>query len=664
MPATPPLPPEDEPVALEEFVVSASPFARAQDEIVPPTSVLAGQRLIFQREASLGETLAHQPGITSTYFGPTASRPVIRGLGGDRIRVLTGGIGTLDASVISPDHAVSLDPLLIDRVEIVRGPATLLYGGSAIGGVVNVIDARIPETLPDSPLTGRLEARLGSAAESRSAALVLSGAAGPVAWRLDGFRRTSDDVRIPDFAEAAELRSGHDADEDGPPAHGFLPNSAATTDGAGFGTSYIGARGHIGVSFTGLNSLYGVPGHSHHDDPAKAPEGVRINLRQRRADLHAELHAPAAGLRALKAQFGLARYHHRELEGDEIGSRFSNRAHEGRFELLHEKIGGFEGALGLQTSRSDFFASGEEAFVPPSVTANHALFVFEEFVRDAHTWQFGARAERQTIEPRGVGLTKNAHTSVSGSFGWIWKFDERHTFAFSATRNERAPNAQELYANGPHTGTASFEIGDATLRAERSIGLDVSLRRRHAHVTGSVTAFLNRFDGYIFEENTGLLDSNSGLPLYRFVQRDAHYYGAELEAIVHLHETRGHLADFRLTTDFVRGATRSPNETLPRLPPLRLGGAIDYRHAGWSFTAEWRHTAHPGRLAPGESHTAAFTTLNFFASKRLKLGTADAEIFARATNLLDQTARLHTSFLKDIAPLPGRDITVGLRLTF
>ncbi|MCM2273875.1 MAG: TonB-dependent receptor [Candidatus Didemnitutus sp.] len=672
MPPAPALPPEHEPVSLEEFVVSASPFGRAQDEIVQPTSVLAGQRLIFARQASLGETLVGQPGISSTYFGPGASRPVIRGLGGDRIRVLTGGIGTLDASVISPDHAVSIDPLLIDRIEIVRGPATLLYGGSAIGGVVNVIDARIPESLPAAPLQGRVEARLGSAAEERAGAAVLTGAAGRLAWRLDGFRRTTDDVRIPDYAETAALLADHDAAEEGPPARDILPNTASETSGAGFGVSFLGERGHVGLSYTGLDALYGVPGHTHHEDHGGAPpdpdhdheeEGVRLDLRQRRVDLHAEWLEPAAWLRAVKLQFGAARYRHDELEGDEIGTRFRNRAHEGRLEFLHEKIGAAEGALGVQVSRSDFEAAGDEAFVPPSVTRNQAVFLYEEIALASGTWQLGARVERQEIDPDSADAPRR-HTGVSWSAGWIRKLDERHTLALSVTRSERAPNAQELYADGPHAGTGSYEIGDAALGLERSLGVDLSLRRRQDRFTGSVTLFASRFSGYIFEQDTGLVSVDEELPIYRFVQRDARFAGVEIELIAHLHESRHHQADFRVTLDSVRGTNRTDGTPLPRITPLRVAWALDYRVPGWAFTAELRRSARADRTAPGESITDSFSSVNVAVSRRLQLGRADAELFLRGSNLLDRTGRLHTSFLKDIAPLPGRDVTAGLRFAF
>ncbi len=665
-----------EPVTLENFVVSASPFARAQDEIAAPTSVLAGQRLLLQRAGSLGETLAGEPGVSSTWFGPGASRPVIRGLSGDRIRVLTGGIGTLDASVISPDHAVSLDPLLIDRIEIVRGPATLLYGGSAIGGVVNVIDARIPEEAPASAFGGRIETRLGSAADERAAAGVITGAAGAFAWRLDGFTRQTDDLRIPDFAETAALLEDHDEEEEGPPARGILPNTATKTSGAGLGLTYLTQRGHLGFSYSGFDSLYGVPGHTHghheeeeedheeeHAEEEHGDEGVRLDVRQRRWDVHGEIFDLSSVFHTARLQLGAADYSHIELEGDEIGTRFSNRAYEGRLEFLHNKIGAFEGAVGAQVSRSDFAAVGDEAFVPPSVTNNLAVFLYEEIARERVTWQLGARVERQEVKPdAGTGLASRSHTGASLSGGFVWKLDDSWSLAVSVNRSERAPNAQELYADGPHAGTGSYEVGDATLGLERAHGLDLSLRKRIGRVTGVATVFVNDFDGYIFEQATGAEEDE--LPVYAYVQRDARFHGAELELIAHLHEGSGSQLDVRFVADTVRATNRTDGEALPRITPARAGIGIDYRHGAWSVGTEFRHSFAQNRVALNETATDSHTLVNVSAAWRFKLGRTDAELFARGSNLNNTTARVHASFLKDVAPLPGRDVALGLRVAF
>jgi iron complex outermembrane receptor protein len=664
---------EDGHLHLDDLIVTASPLARAADEISAPTSVLAADALARRQQGTLGETLAGLPGVDSTYFGPGASRPVIRGLGGDRIRVLTGGVGTLDASVVSPDHAVSLDPLLIERVEVVRGPATLLYGGGAIGGVVNVIDGRIPETLPAGPLTGGFEVRGDMAADERAAAGVLMGAVGKWAWRLDGFRRKTDDLDIPDFAETAALLAEHDEEEEGPPARGTLPNTATETSGAGFGLSYINGKGHLGFSYSGFDSLYGVPGHGHHEEEPEngeeeeeeshGEEGVRLDLRQRRWDVHGEWLAPVGLLRAAKFQLGVADYAHTELEGDEIGTRFANQAHEGRLELLHEKLGDVEGALGWQFARSDFSAEGAEAFMPPSATRQQAVFVYEEIVRGDWTTQFGARVEQQKITPATAsGLPARRHTGETFTAGLIWRVSEGGSFAFSASANERAPNAQELYADGPHAGTGAYEVGDPALGMEQSRGLDLSYRHRRGKITGEVSVFLNRFDGYIYEAATGA--EEDGLPVFAFVQRDAELYGGEAEVVFHLHEAKESLADFRVFADNVRATNTSDGRPLPRTTPVRFGAGFDWQHGRWSASAEWRRVQQQDRLAPSETATAGYDLVGLAAAWRFAAGRAHGELFVRGSNLLDETARVHASFLKDVAPLPSRNFTAGVRFSF
>lgn len=653
---TAPADPAPEPkVKLDEFVVTASPLSRAIDEIAQPATVLGGPQLDLAKQLSLGETLAQQPGVASTYFGPSASRPVIRGMGSDRIRVLSGGVGTMDASVVSPDHAVSIDPLLIDRIELVRGPAALLYGGSAIGGVVNVVDSRIPEEKPVNRLGGRLETHYGSNADERASAAVLTGAAGDWAWRLDGFKRRADDVRIPGYAATDEKRAEFAAAGE-PIANGTLENSASAGQGAGAGlTRFFGTAGHFGVAYSGVDANYGTV----------AEPNVTIDLRQRRWDFHGEALQPTDWLRAAKFQLGLSRYQHTEFDAGTAGTVFKNRGYEGRLELLHAPIGPVTGAVGFQAARSDFATEGEEAILPASLTQNRAVFVYEEIARSSVTWEFGARAEQQRLSPRAdAAFTSRRDTLAAFSAGAVWKLPADYSLALSLTDSARAPNAQELFVNGPHAGTGAFEVGDAGLTTEKVRGADLTLRKRIGFWSGSVTAFVNRFNGFIFEQATGETDTRSGLPVYRFAQGDARFSGAELELTAHLLETKMTRADLRFTADTVRAdnlATRTP---LPRIPPSRLGVAFDYRVGEWALTAELRTAARQARIAPNETETAGYGLANASITRRIKFGAANGELFVRGTNLTDATARVHTSFLKDIAPLPGRDVSAGVRFEF
>ncbi len=678
----------DEPIALENLVVTASPYGRNQADLAQPTSVLAGRELNLRQAPTLGELLAGQPGVSSTYFGPGASRPVIRGLGGDRLRVLENGLGALDASATSPDHAVSLDPLLIERVEVVRGPSALLYGGNAIGGVVNVITHRIHSALPDRPFQARAEVRAGSADDSLASGMVLDGAAGRVAWHVDGYVRDTGDVAIPGFAESARRRAAETAEAaahgEEPPTEiaGHIPNTALRNDGAAFGMSFIGEHGFVGLAYSGHNSRYGVPAGAHAHAPAEeagsGDEGVRIDLRQRRVDLEGAITEAFGPFRGARFKVGTARYRHAELEGETVGTVFHNRGYDGRLEIMHGSTGGLAGAFGWQGGRSDFDAVGAEAFVPPSRTDTHALFLLEEAAAGSGTWQFGARYEQQEIERRDVLGVGRDDGQVSLSLGYLHRLGEAWTLGASLARTERAPNAQELYADGPHVATNAYEIGDPSLGTEASVALDVTLRRRTGLVTGSLILFANHFDGFIFELPTGEraeegaagwevhadADDDHGIAVYRFVQRDARFIGAEAEAIVHLHEGPDGQFDLIFGADLVRGRNRTDGTDLPRITPVRLKAGAAWRRGALALGAEVQVVARQSRTAPGEVPTAAHDLISAYANYRLISGPLNWDLFVRGTNLGHREARLHTSLLKEVAPLPGRDVTAGVRVTF
>jgi iron complex outermembrane receptor protein len=714
----------DEPLALENFVVSASPYARSQADIAQPTSVLAGRELTLRMAPTLGELLAGQPGVSSSSFGPGASRPVIRGLGSDRIRVLENSLGTTDASIISPDHAVSLDPLLIERVEVVRGPAALLYGGNAVGGVVNVITHRIHTSLPDATVQGRLEARGNSADREDSAGLVLEGATGNVAWHADYYHRRTSDVKIPGFAESARRRAmeeeehhhdddddhGHDDDHDDDhdeeePIFGRIPNTALRNEGGAFGVSFIGRRGYFGLAHSVHDSRYGIPAgvHVHHhgeeehddhdhdedhdddhgDEHGEEDENVTIDLRQRRWEFQGEITEPFGVFRGARFKLGTARYRHTEFEGDEVGTVFRNRGYDGRAEFLHQPFGAFTGAISWQGGRSDFEADGDEAFVPPSRTTTNALFVFEEAEMAPFTWQLGARVENQDLALREDTGAKRDDTTVSGSTGLVWKLNDTWTLATYLARTERAPNVQELYADGPHAATGAYEIGNPGLRRERSLALDISLRKRVGFVTGAVTVFTNRFNGFIFEVPTGETavphddhwdiyghddhddhEDETGLPVYRFIQRDAGFHGAELEAVFHLHGYGEKQLDLIVGADLVRGRNQDDRDHLPRITPSRLKTGLAWSHGPIALGGEVQWVASQHRTAPNELPTDSYELVSAYATYRHVAGRTVWDFFLRGTNLSDAEARVHTSLLKDVAPLAGRSVQAGVRLSF
>jgi len=672
-PAAPPAPAHADEVALDELHIVSSPFAQSTGEFSQSATVLTDEALHRRDQPSLGEMLDGLPGVSSTYFGPGASRPIIRGLGGERIRVLSDGLGTIDVSGTSPDHAVSLEPVLSERVEVLRGPSTLLYGSSAVGGVVNVVDDRIPTARAEAPVSGSLEGRYDTGSDGHTGAGSVTGGAGSFAWHASGLWRDNGDVDIPGLAEHHHDEEEGEEEEEEEHVAGTLPNSAIETTSVSLGGAWLGEIGSVGLSFMRFDTLYGVPGHEHHHDEEEeggeegeeAHEehgGVRIDLAQRRWDFRAERTAPFGIFRSAKLSAAFADYTHSELEGDEVGTRFDTRGAEGRLELLHQPVGPFEGAVGVHYTDVRLEAEGEEAFMPPTDTRNGALFILEELPTDAVRWQFGARLETQDIDVRdGSGLSRDKD-ALSLSAGGVWSLTEAWALAFSLTRNERIPTAQELFADGPHAATGAYEIGDADLGKEKSTGLDLELRRRIGTVTGSLAVFLNDFDAFIFENPTG--ETIDELPVYRFVARDAQLYGAEGQITWHAHDAQGRGLDVYLLADTVRGTNKTDNTPLPRLPPWRVGLGFASIVGPWTFGAEVRHAFEQDRIAPYEETSDSYTLVSAHVAWNLPLERGGLQLFLRGTNLTDDEARPHTSFLKEVAPLPGRSFALGARWEF
>jgi iron complex outermembrane recepter protein len=657
-------------VHRDEILVTASPDARSRYEVAQPTSVLSDEELQERLQPTLGETLNKEPGMSSTFFGPGASRPVIRGIGGDRIRVLESGVGAGDASATSPDHAVSIDPFLAESIEVLRGPATLLYGSSAVGGVVNVIDSRIPSELPGEKLAGTVELRGGSVADERGGAAQLSGGAGRLAWHVDFLKRETDDYEIPGFAESQAFRDAEEGEgeegEEEAEAFGLVPNSATETESGAVGLSYIGGKGFLGVSVSALDTLYGIPGGHHHEEgEGEEPEeeaAVRIDLEQRRYDLRGGVTQAFGIFRGANVRFGLTDYEHTELEGEEIGTLFTNESWEGRVELLQNRVGALSGSVGIQALSRDFEAIGEEAFVPPTQTDSQAVFAFEEVERGDWRWQFGARYERQDVTAETTGVNDRSFNGLSGSFGLVYQPGEDYSLGISLARSTKLPNAEELFSNGPHIATNAFEIGDPDLDEETSLGLDVTLRKVSGPLTGEITLFANRFDDYIFEQARG--DEEDGLPVFQYIQRDAEFRGAEISGVWELFHGEPNHLDVEVGADFVRAELRDTGEPLPRIPPRRYRLGLHYRGDKLQGRIEGIRTEEQDRVSRLELPTEGYTLLNATVGYRFFTSRAVYDVLLRGTNLTDEEARNHVSFLKDLVPQPGRDISLSLRVSF
>lgn len=671
-------------VHSEEIVVSASALARSPFELASPTTSLSGHQLDLRLESSLGETLTGEPGIHSTFFGPGASHPVIRGMTSRRTRVLEGGIGTGDASGLSADHALTTEPFQADRIEILRGPGTLLYGSGAIGGVVNVVDERVP-SVQRRGVRGDVELRGGTAASERQGAVSLGGGNERWAWDLAATARETDDYEIPGFARAeAGHDDEHDDGDDGDDGHdeeeeenpfGIVPNSDIESQSVRGGATYFfGDRGFLGASVSGFYTEYGLPGgHGHeeeghedesdgdepHGDEEEEEAPVRLDMQQRRFDVRGQVNSPFAAFQALKIRVGGTDYEHVEREGDDVGTTYFSNLFETRFELVQTPRGRHSGSIGVQYLDSDVEAIGEEAFIPATTTQQLAVFTLQEFAAGPLTWQVGARFERQDADPE--AQSSRSHDGLSASVGLVWQASQRLSLAVSGARSVRLPGADELFADGLHVATRAFEIGDPTLEEEIGTGLDVSLRAEGEIFSGELTFFRQDYSDFIYQAFTG--EEEDGFPVVVFTQEDANFSGIELKGRLELFDRDQHHVHLLLMGDLV-DAELDRGGDLPRTPPVRLGASLHYHGDRWNASTEVRWVDDQDDLAENETPTEGYTLLNASLGYRLVLGAQVVDLLLRCRNLTDEEARSHTSFLKDVAPLPGRNITLSAKLRF
>lgn len=663
--------------------MTANPLGSELFELVPLVLVLGGRDLTLRRESTLGETISSMPGVSSTYFGPNSSRPVIRGLDADRIRILENGVGMLDASSLSNDHAVAADPLVVDRIEVVRGPAALLYGGSAVGGVVNLLDNRIPKARL-SGVSGRVEPRYGGPDDERSGAAVLEAGNGRFALHADIYARRTDDLRIPAFARSSRQRALDDPDRVQPT--GTLPNSTAKSEGGALGGSLTWDKGYLGLSYSGHNSNYGTV----------AEPDVKIDLKSDRLDFGGEARDLQGLIQSVKFKFGHTDYKHNELDAGVIATTFESKGYDTRIEATHRKLGPFNGAFGLQLTNFDFSALGAEAFVPSTKTDSKALFLYEEAPFGNFKLTLGGRAERAKVRSQGGGpedpatglprfdpSQERSFTTRSGAMGGLYSFTRDVVLALNLSHTERAPTYYELFANGPHAATGAFEVGSTTLAKERSNAIDLALRVRSGPHSGSVGVYHTRFKNFVGVFGTGNARGADGelnpvdadgdgvadasgeeiLPEFQFRAVPAVFRGMEGQGRVRVLDKVGTL-DLDLRADYVRATNRDTNEPLPRIPPMRFGFGFDYRFERFGARLDVLHARRQNRVAANELPTDSYTLVTAYLTYRIPVGPTNWEAFLKANNLFDREARNHVSFLKDIAPLPGRGVLVGVRGTF
>ncbi|MGB3737788.1 MAG: TonB-dependent receptor [Pontixanthobacter sp.] len=662
-----------------------------QLDVLTGTSVVEGRELQRNMDGQIGEILAKQPGVSATSFAPGASRPVLRGFDGERVRVLVNGLGTLDVSNTSADHAVSVEPLTVESIEILRGPAVLLYGGQAIGGAVNIIDKRIPLRPLDEPfhLDGLFEA--DTARDLLSGAVSLDLPVGDkIVLHADGAYRNTDDIEIPGFSVAPVLRDDlladaaeeaaegefEESDEllEAANQQGILPNSFTETYSANIGASVFVGDGSLGFSAGYYDTVYGIPGRPgaghHHGEEGGEEDGgeeegearVSIDLEQFRADLRGDVPLGDGFFSRLQTRIGYSDYTHTEFEGEEAGTVFDVEGIEARAELVQARRGILGGSIGVQYYHRDFAAVGEEAFVAPNLTDQFAVFALQELDFDTFQLEGAARYERVDIRSQPLNTDRDFDL-FSGALSAIYQpmGDDGLRIGITGSRSARAPGGEELFANGPHIATQSFEVGDIDLNEETAFGVEGFVRGAVGPATIAVSVFKNWFDDYIYLQGTG--EEEDDLPVFQFLQDDAEYSGVEGEVQVPLiaGDAFGLLADLR--AQYVE-AELDDGTNLPRIPPFSALGALEAEAGAFDGRVEVQYFAEQSDIAPFETTTDDFTFVNASISWAPVRGNENIRLLLRADNIFDATGRRHTSFTKDFAPLTGRNFRVSLRTSF
>lgn len=690
---------------LEEVLVTANPLARATDDLSQSATVLKGEALRQQLANSLGETLARTPGLSNASFGENVGRPVIRGLQGSRVGVLNNSMAVSDASAVSQDHAVSVEPFLADQIEVLRGPSTLLYGSGAIGGVVNMVSPSIPQAIPENGYSGRAITQANTAANEEFAAGRLDIGGGSFALHADGFHRRTDDYDIPgnaDLYPEEEDEHEHEGEHEEEHEHegddsGVLENSYLKNEGGTIGGSWIGEQWRLGAAYNEYKSEYGIPtgahehahedehehedeaheGEEHEDEEATVEEieeeeaPVSIDLKSKRTEVELVGDDPFRGFEQFKVRFADTNYEHTELEGSEIGTVFNSDSKNTRMELKHDPWGVWQGVFGLQYADLDFSAVGAEAFVPGSTTKTMAAFWIEH--ADIGDWQFdvGVRYDDVDIDvpntlvaeqgPIGPGADSD-FAPFSASTGTIWHLNDMVDLVFSVAHAERAPNVDELFANGPHIATQVYEVGDPNLDKESSLHVEGGARLTLGQFTASATVFNDNFDDYIYQEYTG--EEADGLPVALWRQQNAEFIGAEAELAYEFEPSRyGNLRAFAFG-DIVDGEL-SDNEDVPLQPPARIGMGAEWDYQGLAANVTWIHAYKQDNTAPFETDTPGYDLLNAELAYTVpNSGELDWQVYVQGQNLIDEDIRNSTSTLKDYAPQIGRNVIVGVRMYF
>lgn len=680
-------------------------------------TVLKGRELRLQQSDNLGQTLEKELGVSNASFGPGVGVPVIRGLTGSRIRTLQNGIGSHDAASLSPDHAVAIDPLFAEQIKILRGPETIRYGGNAIGGVVDVIDNRIPERAPKNQISGSVENRYDTNGNGTNSAIKLNLGKNSLALSLGGLFRQRDDIHIPGKAiDESFVQQQYDLSGFQNVA-GKIPNTDSQTTSGFAGISWLGTHAMAGMSISHNSNNYGVPKGNYGVDPnhlngleavlprlddLRGSEGalgslafspnIRLNMQQTRYDFKTEWYEPVRGIERISFRYGLVDYQHREIEGGLPFTKFKNDVGEGRFEIDHKLRQQFTGTVGAQWINRNFSALGVETYIPHTKQQSLGLYTTHKYTWDKWIVSAGMRGELSSVDPKNhqqklsgsalppVALPDEIHyRAISASTAVQWNPDKDLSVLLSLNRGKRSPDIQELLALGPHLATRSFDIGNVQLRNETVNMVDLSLTWHTQYFSSRINGYYNHTDNFIYQRNTGLVyevdnemlrqrcvSASECVTVFTYDQRDAVFVGYESEVKVNVHKTIH--GDLWITafSDYVRGRfTQGDRADVPRMPPLRYGFEAGFGNNVWNTVL--RYTRGEAQNHPGdqEANTKGFHQLTANLDYQLKMGRwGDLWLFAKGSNLLNDEIRNSVSFLRSFAPEPGRSFIFGMRASF
>ena len=654
---------------LDTIRIKAHPLEQTSKDFAVADTVVDQKRLA-QGAVTIGEALSGETGISSNQFGAGSSRPVIRGQDGPRIKILQNSSENIDVSTLSPDHAVTVDPALAKQVEVIRGPSTLLFGAGTVGGLVNVTDSKLPTAMPEKGYEGNATLRYNTGSDEKLAtAGVTLGLGDQVALRVEGLKREANDYIAPDYVHEGEKERRVD-------------NTFAKGQTVNFGLSWIYDRGFTGISYSNRQDQYGLPGHSHeyeschlhglslhcgehdhdedehddHDHDHAHEAGPWIDLKSERYDVRTELDDPFAGFKKLRAQASYTDYQHDEIEEDTIATRFKNKGYDGRLELVHNPLGAWEGVIGTQYGQQKLELTGEEAFLAPNTTKKWSVFALEHAqLNDVHV-ELAARVDQQKIDIDDSSKKDFDGSAFSVSGAANWEFAPNYKLSLVTSHQERLPLAQELYADGGHFATNTYELGNDQLSKEKSNNVELGFHYDDNTFDYHVHVYHNWFDDYIYAQT---LDRYKDFRLVQYAQDKAKFYGAEAEAGYQISP----IYKLSVFGDYVRG--KIDNDNAPRVPAGRLGTKLNADFDDhWSGSAEYYHVFQQDKIAAYETDSQSYNMLNLgVAYSGNYSNVSDYRVFLNANNLLDDQVYQHASFLSTI-PQVGRNFSVGVNFSF